>query len=107
MNLPTTQNRKNTFTKNNKNSKRFSSSFAIFFCLLALVFLSNITFSQATDPNSPCAPCASSDIKVLGAELTDINGNPLPSNCTPGSTTFTAYLKVNLIVTASERYGFL
>jgi hypothetical protein len=63
MNLPTTQNRKNSFTKDNKNLKRLSSFLATF--ILVLTFLSSSLTSYAD--------CTANDVRVVGAFIADAN----------------------------------
>ncbi|KIC91472.1 PKD domain-containing protein [Flavihumibacter sp. ZG627] len=71
-----------------------------------LIFGWGIAVGQSPCNVKPNDNCTSGDITIQSVVLVDAAGNPLSSNCTPGSQV-TAYLKVNFNVTSNERYGFL
>ncbi|MCG7858894.1 PKD domain-containing protein, partial [Flavihumibacter sediminis] len=71
-----------------------------------LIFCWGIAVGQSPCNVKPNDNCTSGDITIQSVVLVDANGDPLTSDCTPG-TDVTAYLKVNFNVTSNERYGFL
>lgn len=83
-----------------KTNFTFSSKLFTFFLVCFLSF--NTTIAQT----APCAPCTSSDIKVLGGELVDQNGISLSAGTCNAGNSIDVYLKINLNVTSSQRYGF-
>uniref|UniRef100_UPI002FC9EC41 PKD domain-containing protein n=1 Tax=Flavihumibacter sp. TaxID=1913981 RepID=UPI002FC9EC41 len=71
-----------------------------------LIFGWGTAIGQSPCNTPPNDNCTSGDITIQSVVLVDANGDPLTSDCTPG-TDVTAYLKVNFNVTSNERYGFL
>ncbi|WP_167619965.1 hypothetical protein, partial [Maribellus sediminis] len=76
---------------------------ALFLGLVFLIFGLYESYGQSLCPDGNCV---SGDIVVLGGELVDENGIPLSSSTCTAGTTRPVFVKVDLDVTSSERYGF-